>query len=57
LIGTTDIDDSSDPDSTHPTDEEIDYLIEQASRVFPGSSLEKKNHRGLRGFQAPCLGR
>jgi glycerol-3-phosphate dehydrogenase len=42
LIGTTDIDDSSDPDSTHPTDEEIDYLIEQASRVFPGASLDKQ---------------
>lgn len=43
LIGTTDIDDSSDPDSTHPTDEEVDYLIEQAARVFPGSSINKKH--------------
>lgn len=43
LIGTTDIDDTGDPDSTHPTDEEIDYLIEQASRVFPGASLNKQN--------------
>lgn len=43
LIGTTDIDDSSDPDNTHPTEEEIDYLVEQASRVFPGSSIKKDN--------------
>ena len=42
LIGTTDIDDTDDPDTTHPTDEEIDYLIEQASRVFPGASLNKQ---------------
>ncbi|HTA77258.1 MAG TPA: glycerol-3-phosphate dehydrogenase [bacterium] len=42
LIGTTDIDDSTNPDSTHPTQEEIDYLIEQAARVFPGASLTKE---------------
>jgi glycerol-3-phosphate dehydrogenase len=42
LIGTTDIDDSTDPDSTHPTEEEMDYLIEQTSRVFPGISLKKE---------------
>ncbi len=43
LIGTTDIDDTTNPDSTHPTDEEIDYLIEQASRVFPGTSINKQH--------------
>jgi len=43
LVGTTDIDDSNDPDNTHPTEEEIDYLVEQADRVFPGSAIKKEN--------------
>ena len=43
LVGTTDIDDNGDPDNTHPTEEEIDYLINQTVRVFPGSSIKKEN--------------
>jgi glycerol-3-phosphate dehydrogenase len=41
LVGTTDLDDPQNPDEVIPTDEEIQYLLEQASRVFPNSKWEK----------------
>jgi glycerol-3-phosphate dehydrogenase len=36
LVGTTDLDDPGNPDLTHPTEEEIQYLLSEAGRVFPG---------------------
>jgi glycerol-3-phosphate dehydrogenase len=36
LVGTTDLDDLEDPDKTKPTEAEIDYLLQEASRLFPG---------------------
>jgi len=38
LVGTTDLDDAGDPDRTCPTEEEIGYLLEESSRVFPGAT-------------------
>ncbi len=35
LVGTTDLDDDGDPDKVKPTEEEINYLLEEASRIFP----------------------
>ena len=35
LVGTTDLDDSQDPDRVSPTEEEIQYLLTEAARVFP----------------------
>ncbi len=42
LVGTTDLDDSENPDNVHPTEEEIDYLLREASRVFPKCSWDRK---------------
>jgi glycerol-3-phosphate dehydrogenase len=41
LVGTTDLDDPQNPDKVMPTDEEIQYLLEHASRVFPKSKWDK----------------
>jgi len=41
LVGTTDLDDSTDPDHLVPTEDEIQYLLNEASRVFPGQSWER----------------
>jgi glycerol-3-phosphate dehydrogenase len=41
LVGTTDLDDSTDPDLTKPTEEEIQYLLNEAARVFPGQAWER----------------
>ncbi len=41
LVGTTDLDDSTNPDNTQPTEEEIQYLLNEASRVFPGQTWER----------------
>ncbi len=35
LVGTTDLDDSENPDKVQPTEDEIQYLLKEASRVFP----------------------
>ncbi len=42
LVGTTDLDDSENPDSVKPTEEEIQYLLTEASRVFPAYTWERK---------------
>ncbi|HEY5038580.1 MAG TPA: glycerol-3-phosphate dehydrogenase/oxidase, partial [bacterium] len=41
LIGTTDLDDDENPDKVKPTEEEIQYLLTEASRVFPGIAWVK----------------
>ena len=41
LVGTTDLDDTVDPDQVKPAEEEIQYLLDQASRVFPGQTWER----------------
>jgi glycerol-3-phosphate dehydrogenase len=41
LVGTTDLDDPENPDQVHPTEEEITYLLKEASRVFPKVSWER----------------
>jgi glycerol-3-phosphate dehydrogenase len=41
LVGTTDLDDPNDPDQVHPTEDEIQYLLTEAGRVFPGHSWER----------------
>ncbi len=42
LVGTTDLDDPENPDNVHPTEDEIDYLLREASRVFPKCSWDRK---------------
>lgn len=41
LVGTTDLDDPGDPGKVEPTEEEIQYLLTEASRVFPGARWER----------------
>ena len=41
LVGTTDLDDSGDPDRVKPTEEEIAYLLKEASRLFPTLSWNR----------------
>jgi glycerol-3-phosphate dehydrogenase len=41
LIGTTDLDDLENPDKVKPTEEEIQYLLTEASRVFPQAKLKR----------------
>jgi glycerol-3-phosphate dehydrogenase len=43
LVGTTDLDDSTDPDHAIPTEEEIQYLLTEAGRVFPGQAWERSS--------------
>src|SRR6185295_16305338 len=42
LVGTTDLDDVENPDKVKPSDEEIQYLLTEAARVFPYYSWERK---------------
>jgi glycerol-3-phosphate dehydrogenase len=42
LVGTTDLDDGQDPDRVHPTAEETDYLLREASRIFPGKTWTRE---------------
>ena len=35
LVGTTDLDDDGNPDEVRPREEEVTYLLKEASRVFP----------------------
>jgi glycerol-3-phosphate dehydrogenase len=67
LVGTTDLDDPDDPNKVAPTEEEIQYLLREASRVFPGSIWDRNQvlsaFSGLRplawsgGEQASSLSR
>ncbi len=41
LVGTTDLDDPENPDRVKPTEEEVQYLLTEAARVFPGSSWKR----------------
>ncbi|MBN1610051.1 MAG: glycerol-3-phosphate dehydrogenase/oxidase [Polyangiaceae bacterium] len=41
LVGTTDIDDTGNPDDTRPAEEEIAYLLEGVSHYFPGTRLSR----------------
>jgi glycerol-3-phosphate dehydrogenase len=41
LVGTTDLDDPSDPDQVHPTEEEISYLLQEAARVLPKTCWDR----------------
>ncbi len=41
LVGTTDLDDPEDPDKTQPTEEEIQYLLNEAARIFPGANWDR----------------
>jgi glycerol-3-phosphate dehydrogenase len=41
LVGTTDLDDPQDPDQTKPSEAEIDYLLTEASRLFPGQNWDR----------------
>ena len=41
LIGTTDIRYSGDPGELTASDEEVEYLLDETNRLFPGASLEK----------------
>ena len=43
LVGTTDLDDPSSPDTTRPTEEEITYLLQEAARIFPRSSWKRED--------------
>lgn len=38
LVGTTDLDDAGNPDEVRPTQEEVAYLLNEASRIFPNVS-------------------
>jgi glycerol-3-phosphate dehydrogenase len=41
LVGTTDIDDSGNPDDTRPAEEEIAYLLDGVSHYFPSARLSR----------------
>ncbi len=41
LVGTTDLDDPGDPDLVRPSEEEIQYLLREASRLFPEHPWER----------------
>ena len=41
LVGTTDLDDPEDPDKTQASEAEIDYLLQEASRLFPGRPWDR----------------
>ncbi len=61
LVGTTDLDDSEDPDKVHPTEEEINYLLLEASRIFPNVSWGRERvisaFAGLRPLAWSDIGR
>ncbi len=48
LVGTTDLDHPGNPDQVHPTEEEIGYLLREASRVFPRAPWDR--HRVIAAF-------
>ncbi len=52
LIGTTDTDFSGSCDEVYATSDEVEYLLEEASRVFPDEQIDKKGiittYAGLR---------
>jgi glycerol-3-phosphate dehydrogenase len=41
LVGTTDLDDPKDPDQVLPTEEEVQYLLDEAARVFPNHPWDR----------------
>jgi glycerol-3-phosphate dehydrogenase len=41
LVGTTDIDDTGDPDDTRPTEEETAYLLDGVSHYFPSAHCSR----------------
>jgi glycerol-3-phosphate dehydrogenase len=41
LVGTTDIDDTGNPDDTRPTEDEIVYLLEGVSHYFPATRFSR----------------
>jgi len=41
LVGTTDLDDAGNPDQVRCTEEETDYLLHHAARLFPGRDWSK----------------
>jgi glycerol-3-phosphate dehydrogenase len=41
LVGTTDLDDPNDPDKTKPSESEINYLLTEAARLFPGQAWDR----------------
>jgi len=43
LVGTTDLDDNAEPDKVQPTAEEMNYLLQEAARIFPGISWQQKD--------------
>lgn len=57
IIGTTDIDDAGNPESTQTTPEEVDYLLQSAMTYFPKCKLTRHDvvstWTGLRPLIAP----
>ncbi len=51
LIGTTDTDYSSDPDDVRPEKEDIQYLMNEAKRVFPGLKLDHTDTVSFAGLR------
>ncbi|MBI3593343.1 MAG: glycerol-3-phosphate dehydrogenase/oxidase [Nitrospirae bacterium] len=43
LIGTTDLDFSGDPSDVHPLPEEVNYLLGETRKVFPGLLIKKED--------------
>ncbi len=45
LVGTTEVPDSSDPSSTAPTTQEMDYLVRTAAQLFPKAKITLQSVR------------
>jgi glycerol-3-phosphate dehydrogenase len=55
LIGTTDVDDRSDPARVAPTEVEIEYLLAETNHHFPAAHLERRDVLAAFAGQRPLL--
>jgi len=55
LIGTTDLDDASDPDRVAPAEAEIEYLLAETNRHFPAAQLRRDDVRSAFAGLRPLL--
>ena len=56
LIGTTDLDDETNPDEIEPRPEDVRYLVEEASRAMPGGLAKARPVRAFAGVRALARG-
>lgn len=55
LVGTTDTDYKADPDNVSVTNEDIQYLLDELNRLFPGKNLTRKDVFGEYAGLRPLL--